>query len=949
MHAGRVVSPVLVGREKELARLVSLVATAPAVAVVEGEAGIGKSRLAAELLGAPAVAGLRVLGGACVQIREPFPLGPVVEALRGRASDLAEADLSPVAGALRELLPELAAALPAAPPPLDDRAAERHRVFRGLAEVLGALGPAILVIEDLHWADGQTVEFLTYLMSVLPGTLRVLLTYRGEEAPAAVRAITARTADTISGEHLVLPPLDAAQTRAMASAILETDEVTAEFAEHLYTRASGLPLAVQELLALLRTRGTLIRWEGGWARRALDELDVPSGVRASVQERVARLSPGAKEVAERAAVLHVPVPVGLLAGGDVEAMDEVLGSGLLTGADGLVGFRHALAAQAVHDAIPLGRRQALHAAAADTVRRLRPVPLGRLAHHLRHAGRTGSWLETAVAAAEQASRLGDDAEAGRLLEDVLNNADLPAGRRAELTVKLGWAALELLRPPPVVPLIIRALEQDVPRPLRGNLRLLHALHLERTRTDNAGVPDAFAQAAEDLESQPGLAAWAMVGVGHPTGGRPVGERKVWLQKALATLPAVDDPAMRMLVLGKVAMILVEVGDPRWAGLTDDLRRETAGRRLLRREVNAYRSIGGGAVFSGHHREGRRLLVAAIEEGAEPDLRGRLELRGLVNLAVADYLDGAWEGLAARLEKLLDDFGDEPGERVLLDIVTLCLDAVQGRREVGLPLLLDVIDTARTRGHFDDLVLPVAMLLRLATARGAPEPAIATAAEAAVHWEASGLWPVAVRVLPALTEALLAAGRFADAVDVVEQHASRLAGLDAPLAGPVLGHARGLLAEAEGRWAEAGAGFAAAADAFERIPALYEAAQAHEHAAACLFAFDEPGAAGRLRQAVTLYADLGARSDLDRATGLGRRWGIRPPAPAQHGPAQPGGDHALSARQEQVARLAAEGLTNQEIARRLFLSPKTVDKHVSAAMRKVGARSRTELARLLPGT
>jgi predicted ATPase len=156
MHAGRVVSPVLVGREKELARLVSLVATAPAVAVVEGEAGIGKSRLAAELLGAPAVAGLRVLGGACVQIREPFPLGPVVEALRGRVSDLAEADLSPVAGALRELLPELAAALPAAPPPLDDRAAERHRVFRGLAEVLSALGPAILVIEDLHWADGQT-------------------------------------------------------------------------------------------------------------------------------------------------------------------------------------------------------------------------------------------------------------------------------------------------------------------------------------------------------------------------------------------------------------------------------------------------------------------------------------------------------------------------------------------------------------------------------------------------------------------------------------------------------------------------------------------------------------------------------------------------------------------------------------------------------------------------
>ncbi|MFC7584988.1 response regulator transcription factor [Nonomuraea antimicrobica] len=63
----------------------------------------------------------------------------------------------------------------------------------------------------------------------------------------------------------------------------------------------------------------------------------------------------------------------------------------------------------------------------------------------------------------------------------------------------------------------------------------------------------------------------------------------------------------------------------------------------------------------------------------------------------------------------------------------------------------------------------------------------------------------------------------------------------------------------------------------------------------------------------------------------------------------GGDQVLSARQEQVARLAAEGLTNQQIARELFLSPKTVDKHVSAAMRKVGARSRTELARHFPRT
>ncbi|MEV4554099.1 helix-turn-helix transcriptional regulator [Nonomuraea wenchangensis] len=951
------VSPILVGREKELARLVELISVTspvPAVAVVEGEAGIGKSRLVAELLAGPAVTGLRVLRGACLQIREPFPLGALVEALRGRAADLGESALSPVAGALRELLPELAAALPPAPPPLDDRAAERHRVFRGLAEVLTALGPAVLVVEDLHWADGQTVEFLTYLMSVLPGTppgtLRVVLTYREEEAPAAVRGITARLPDAIRREHLVLPPLDAAQTRVMASAILGAEEVTAEFAEHLCARASGLPLAVQELLALLRTRGTLIRWEGGWARRALEELDVPSGVRASVQERVAQLSAGAKEMAERVAVLQTAVPIGLLAPGEAGAIDEVLGSGLLTDAGGLVGFRHVLAAQAVYEAIPAGRRRALHAEAADAVRGLRPVPLGRLAHHLRHAGRTEQWAETAVEAAEQASRLGDDAEAARLLADVLRETDPPAARRAELTVRLGWAALELLRPPPVADLIAAALEQDVPRPLRGTLRLLLALHLERTRTDEARIGEAFAAAAEDLTGRPGepgrpgLAAWAMAGVGRPPSPVPQDEAMSWLERALATLPAVDDPAMRMLVLGKIAMIFVVIGDPRWAGLTEDLLRETGGRRLLRREVNAYRSIGGAGLFAGHHRAGRRLVTAAIKDGAEPDLRGRLELRSLVVIAVADYLEGSWNGLAARLEELREHFGDEPHERIIMDGVGACLAAVQGRPEAAPPFLFEAVATAQTRGQFDDLVLPLAVLLRLAALRGEPEAALAVAAEVAVRWEAARLWPVAVRTLPALTQALLAAGRAGDAADTIARWAAHLDGLDAPLAGPSLAYARGLLAATGERWAEAAAEFAAAADAFEAVPARYEAAQAHEQAAACLFTLDDPAAAARLGRAVTLYGELGARWDLDRAAGLGRRWGLRP-SPAA--PARGGDDHVLSARQEQVARLAAEGLTNQEIARELFLSPKTVDKHVSAAMRKVGARSRTELARLLP--
>ena len=181
---GQVVSPVLVGRESELSVLVAAVESLPAVAVVEGEAGIGKSRLVAELAAHPVAEGRQWLAGASRRVREPFPLGPVLEALRGVRKGLDRRQLSPVSGALRGLLPELAKVLPAAPEPLGDPAAERHRVYRALAEVFAALGDTVLVIEDLHWADEQTADFLAFLVADPPARLAVLVTYRPAEAAA---------------------------------------------------------------------------------------------------------------------------------------------------------------------------------------------------------------------------------------------------------------------------------------------------------------------------------------------------------------------------------------------------------------------------------------------------------------------------------------------------------------------------------------------------------------------------------------------------------------------------------------------------------------------------------------------------------------------------------------------------------------------------------------------
>ncbi|TMR31749.1 hypothetical protein ETD85_24845 [Nonomuraea zeae] len=435
------ISPTLVGRADELALLTETVSNTPAVAVVEGEAGIGKTRLVGEL----SRTGLRILTGGCARIREPFPLGPIVEALREVSDDLT--GLSLVAGALRPILPELAERLPEPPEPLDDRAGERHRVFRGLGEILRALGRAVLVVEDLHWADEQTVEFLGYLLSDPPRDLAVVLTYRADEAPVDVRAVTARLPRAVTHARVRLTPMDVAQTRALAAAILDTEEISLDFAEHLCERASGVPLAVQELVALLRQRGTLMHRGGEWARRTISKLDVPVGVRDPVLERVGRLSPQAAAVVRAASVLQEPMPVEVLAAtarlpyeSALDGLDEAVEHGLLTARGEQAAFRHVLAAQAVYEDIPAARRRDLHARAAAAVAAMPSVPLGQLAHHHRRAGHMADWVEAAEHAADQARRLGDDAEVVRILEAVLRHAPLEAEHRGRLTANRATAS-----------------------------------------------------------------------------------------------------------------------------------------------------------------------------------------------------------------------------------------------------------------------------------------------------------------------------------------------------------------------------------------------------------------------------------------------------------------------------------------------------------------------------
>lgn len=936
------VAPVLVGRVRELALLAAAVSAPPAVVCVEGEAGVGKTRLVGELIDRPELAGRAVLAGGCHPIRESFPLGPVVEALAGAGTRLRGRRLSGVAGAVRPLLPELAPWLPAEPGPLDDRVAVRHRLFRGLAEVVSALSPAVLVLEDLHWVDGQTGDFLAYLLAAAPAGLAVVLTYRSEQAGAGVRALTAKLPADVNRAHVLLSPLDEAETGVLAAAILGAAPVSGEFARYLWERTSGLPLAVEEVLALVRERGLIVRHGQRWERRDLDRLEVPRGIRDSTLERVARLPAGARRLVEAAAVVQSPVVLPVLAAmtataGLTGAVEEAVGHGVLAETDGMFGFRHALAAQAVYESLSAPRRQILHGRAAEALRALDPAPLGQVAHHLQHAGRPAEWAAAAQRAAGQAVALGHEEEAVRLLTGVLEEAELAADQRGAVAARLGWAALDTLHARESIALIRDALDLDQPPPLRGELRFLLAIMLNQAGEDLAGQRQLYLDALGDLDHRPDLRAWALAGLGLTLPPDvPLTEGVRSLRQAVGLVEQIDDPLLRVYVLGKAGSILMEIGDRSWRGLADRVAGMTGGAPRLRREVNAYYSLGVAASYTGHLRTAETMLTAGLEGEAARQNR-RLEIMLRCGMAVLRYVSGRWDGLADDVDLLLGEVTDYATSRMDLDLVSGGLAIAGGRADAAEALLRRVTGFAAGFGAYEVVPLAAGTWARAGLARGDAAGAVAGVQVLFDVLDAKGVWAPVGWALPAVIETLLAAGRRGEAQQFAERASRQLRELDAPLASAALNCAGGLL---HGRADD----LLAAAEQYAALPARYEMARAREQAAGLLLAEGDPRAAGLLREAVAVYEQLGAVWDRSRAAGLARRHEVQ--LPAVHRGGRRGYGASLSPRERQVADLAATGRTNREIADVLFLSANTVGNHLAAAMRKLGVGSRTQLVHAL---
>jgi DNA-binding CsgD family transcriptional regulator len=197
---------------------------------------------------------------------------------------------------------------------------------------------------------------------------------------------------------------------------------------------------------------------------------------------------------------------------------------------------------------------------------------------------------------------------------------------------------------------------------------------------------------------------------------------------------------------------------------------------------------------------------------------------------------------------------------------------------------------------------------------------------------------AADVMPVAVEALLTAGRDTEALELTNRFARGLRGRDAPSGCAALAACRALLFEARARPERAVRAYLAAERAWRASPRPYEAARAREAAGRCRLAASAAEGREPLVEAMDAFRELGAAWDAARVRGTLRRHGVEPPS--RRG--RKGYGDELSPREAEVVRLAGEGMTNREIALRLFLAVRTVEQHLGSARRKLGASSRREL-------
>jgi DNA-binding CsgD family transcriptional regulator len=931
----------LLERASELALLEQAITAAiggmPRVVLLDGAAGIGKTALLLAARHRAEAAGFRVLAAQGGELERELGSGIVrqlFEPLLLRADEAERAELlarpaAQVAG--------LFGLDGGQPDPGADEYGTQNALY-WLCARIAERAPLMIAIDDVHWSDATSLRWLAYMIRRLQDLPMLLVLARRTDEPGTSEDLLARIAAEPAVATVRPAPLSLSAVHELVGDGFEGGPED-EFVRACHHAAGGNPLFTLQLLETARAEGLR---PGGVDALAVAGL-APKRVSQLVCERLRRLSPDAVTVAEQVAVLgtyaevrHVRALSELTERRVLDAGDELAGAGLLRARQPLE-FIHPVVRSSVYESVAAGRRAGHHGRAARLLGEDGAAP-ARVAMHLLKAPPAGDAWAVGILRAAAAAEIRPEDRVTYLRRAV---AEPPAaGIRAEVLLALGEAE-SLARDP-------RALEH-----------LNEALRLSADPTARAVAAGQLAYCLLDhdraAEAEPVLRT-AIAGLSHPepTPGTPEREPFIALQACLLEVE-LSSSGLTVERLGEAVSMAGEGRSPAELDLLG---------------FAAYAGSAAGAtaaeVIAHADRALRRADLAAVDGF-------RLVQCAVWALEFADRLDEAdqwWLRIqdAARRGDWPVRFAHAASARAQVSCrrgaladaeqdarAALELDEVHGLGYGASVSPAPLVMTLTEQGRLAEADAVLAAVwgtecaqcdlcvlflsrgwLRLAQGRAAQAAQdfgeAGRLARAAGH-DFPGFWPWRVGA----ATALLALGQRAEAAGLAREELDRAQRFGA--AGPV-GVALRTVGLVEGGTKGLDL-LAAASQTLARSPSLLERARADLEFGAALRRSGQRGDAGvPLRRALDLADRCGAnplaeraREEIRTAGGRPRRTRIR-------------GVEALTASELRVAQRAAQGSTNREIAQELFVTTKTVEKHLASAYRKLGIEARAQLAEAL---